>query len=45
MKVLGYEQLRELYFEFDWSQEDALIKYLNLQGVIIATVEQETEGV
>lgn len=41
LKAIGYERLKQVYFEFDWEQENALLKFMNELGVIFASIETE----
>lgn len=34
-KEQGYNKLKELYFNFDWTQENATINFVNEMGMII----------
>lgn len=34
-KEQAFDKLKELYFNFDWSQENATINFVNEMGMII----------
>lgn len=42
-KEQGYDKLKELYFNFDWSQENATINFVNEMGMIITLASLENE--
>lgn len=42
-KEQAFDKLKELYFNFDWSQENATINFVNEMGMIITLVSLENE--
>lgn len=42
-KERAYDKLKELYFNFDWSQENATINFVNEMGMIITLASLENE--
>lgn len=42
-KERAYDKLKELYFNFDWSQENATINFVNEMGMIITLARSENE--
>lgn len=42
-KEQAYDKLKELYFNFDWAQENATINFVNEMGMIITLASLENE--
>lgn len=41
LKAVGYDRLKQTYFNFDWEQPNALLMFMNELGVIFASIETE----
>ena len=42
-KELAFDQLNELYFNFDWSQDNATIMFVNQMGMILTKAKLDNE--
>jgi hypothetical protein len=45
LEAIGYKRLKQIFNEFDWEQEDALLKFMNEFGVVIAAIETEKKEI